>query len=44
MVLYVFAGKPIPIPQDVFEKIEALKRVYDMDYDFTVAHQFVEAK
>lgn len=44
MVLYAFAGKPIPITEDVLEKIETLKQVYNMDYDYTVAHQFVEDK
>ncbi|MFN2146314.1 MAG: hypothetical protein ACK2T7_13250 [Anaerolineales bacterium] len=42
MVLYAFAGKPIPITDDVFEKIETLKKVYNMNYDYRSAHQFIE--
>lgn len=42
MVLYAFAGKPIPITDDGFEKIETLKQVYNMDYDYHSAHQFIE--
>jgi hypothetical protein len=42
MVLYAFAGKPVPLTEDVLEKIQTLKQVYEMDYDYRSAHQFIE--
>ena len=41
IVLYAFAGES-PFSEEVLEKIEALKAVYGMDYDFTASHRMLE--
>jgi hypothetical protein len=43
IVLHSFEGKPSPFNDEMLQRIEALKRVYDMDYDSSAAHQFEEA-
>jgi len=42
IVLYAFEGKPAPLGQDTLERIDILKKVYDMDYDSSAAHNFEE--
>ncbi|MFN2153321.1 MAG: hypothetical protein ACK2T5_17090, partial [Anaerolineales bacterium] len=33
IVLHAFEGKPSPLNEDILERVEILKQVYDMDYD-----------
>jgi hypothetical protein len=40
LVLHAFDGNPSPFDQDTLARITALKKVYDMDYDSSAAHQF----
>jgi predicted DNA-binding ribbon-helix-helix protein len=42
IVLHAFDGNPSPLNADLLQRVEALKQVYDMDYDSSVAHQFEE--
>jgi len=42
IVLHAFEGKPSPLSEDILERVEALKQVYDMDYDSSAAHNFEE--
>jgi len=42
IVLYAMEGKAPPINQDTLQRIEALKQIYDMDYDSSAAHNFEE--
>jgi hypothetical protein len=42
IVLHAFDGNPSPFNEDLLQRIEALKQVYDMDYDSTAAHNFEE--
>jgi hypothetical protein len=42
LVLYAIEGKPPPLNEDLIQRIEALKQIYDMDYDSSAAHQFEE--
>jgi hypothetical protein len=41
IVLHAFEGKS-PFDQEALERIEALKKVYHMDYDATASHRFIE--
>ncbi len=41
IVLHAFEGKA-PFNDKVTERIKQLKRVYDMDYDASASHHFVE--
>ena len=41
-VLHALEGKAPPLGEDLLNKIETLKQVYDMDYDSSAAHQFEE--
>jgi hypothetical protein len=41
IVLHAFEGKS-PFDQETLERIAVLKQVYDMDYDASVSHHFVE--
>ena len=41
IVLHAFEGKS-PFDQETLERIEVLKQVYDMDYDASASHRFVE--
>jgi transcriptional regulator of met regulon len=42
IVLHAFDGKPSPFDQDLLQRIESLKQVYNMDYDSSAAHNFEE--
>lgn len=42
IVLHAFEGKPSPLNEDILERVEILKQVYDMDYDSRAAHNFEE--
>jgi hypothetical protein len=42
LVLHALEGKAPPLGADTLQRIEALKQVYDMDYDSSAAHQFEE--
>jgi len=42
LVLHAIEGKAPPLNEDVLQRIEALKQIYDMDYDSSAAHQFEE--
>ena len=42
LVLHAMEGKAPPLDTDTLQRIEALKQVYDMDYDSSAAHQFEE--
>lgn len=41
IVLHAFEGKS-PFDQETLRRIETLKQVYDMNYDASASHQFVE--
>jgi hypothetical protein len=41
IVLHAFEGKS-PFDQETLERIQALKQIYQMDYDATASHRFVE--
>ena len=42
IVLHAFEGKPSPFDEDLLQRIESLKQVYDLDYDSRAAHNFEE--
>ena len=42
IVLHALDGKPLPVNDDLMHKVQALKQVYNMDYDSSAAHQFEE--
>lgn len=42
LVLHALEGKSPPLNEDLLQKIETLKQVYNMDYDSSSAHQFEE--
>jgi hypothetical protein len=42
IVLHALEGKAPPINAATVQRIEALKQVYDMDYDSNAAHHFEE--
>ena len=42
IVLHAFEGKS-PFDQEGIRRIEALKQIYDMPYDASNSHRFVEA-
>jgi hypothetical protein len=42
IVLHAFDGKPSPFDEDLLQRIESLKQVYNMDYDSRAAHNFEE--
>ena len=42
IVLHAFDGNPAPFNEDLLQRIQALKQVYDMDYDASAAHNFEE--
>ena len=42
IVLHAFDGKPSPFDEDLLQRIESLKLVYNMDYDSRAAHNFEE--
>lgn len=44
LVLHALEGKAPPFNDDTLQRIEALKQIYDMDYDSSAAHQFEEIK
>ena len=41
IVLHAFEGKS-PFDEDTLQQIEVLKQVYNMDYDASASHHFVE--
>jgi hypothetical protein len=41
IVLHAFESKPV-FSEDILQRIEALKQVYDMDYDASASHRFTE--
>jgi hypothetical protein len=41
IVLHVFEGK-LPFSDDHLKKIQAIKKVYDLDLDATHSHQLIE--
>jgi len=41
IVLHAFEGKS-PFDEETLQQIEALKQVYNMDYDASASHHFVE--
>ena len=41
IVLHAFEGK-CAFDEHTLQRIEALKQIYDMDYDASVSHQFTE--
>ena len=41
IVLHAFESKPV-FSEDILQRIEALKQVYDMDYDASASHRFIE--
>ena len=41
-VLHAIDGKPSPLNEDILDRIEILKQVYNMDYDSNAAHNFEE--
>lgn len=41
IVLHAFEGKS-PFNQEIMQRIQALKQVYDMDYDTTASHRLIE--
>jgi hypothetical protein len=41
IVLYAFEGKS-PFDQDGLDRIRTLKEIYQMDYDASASHHFVE--
>jgi hypothetical protein len=42
LVLHSIEGKAPPFKEDTLQRIEALKQIYDMDYDSSTAHNFEE--
>ena len=42
LVLHAIEGKAPPFTDDTLQRIEALKQIYDMDYDSSAAHHFEE--
>ena len=42
IVLHALDGNPAPFNEDLLHRIQALKQVYDMDYDASAAHNFEE--
>ena len=41
IVLHAFEGK-CPFDEDLLQRIESLKQVYDIDFDATASHKFIE--
>ena len=41
IVLHAFEGK-VPFNEENLKRIETLKQVYNMDYDATASHNFIE--
>jgi hypothetical protein len=41
IVLHAFDGK-VPFNDEVLERIAALKKIYDMDYDWRASHRLIE--
>lgn len=41
IVLHAFEGRS-PFEADSLKKIESLKQIYEMDYDASASHQFIE--
>ena len=41
IVLHAFEGKA-PFNENTLQRIEALKQIYDMDYDVSASHNFIE--
>lgn len=42
IVLHALEGKAPPLNEDILQRIEALKQIYNMDYDSSAAHNFEE--
>lgn len=42
LLLYALESKAPPLDDNTLKRIQALKGVYDMDYDSSAAHQFEE--
>ncbi|MBI9045352.1 MAG: hypothetical protein JEZ06_12755 [Anaerolineaceae bacterium] len=42
IVLHAIEGKASPFSQEILQRIETLKQVYNMDYDVNAAHNFEE--
>ena len=42
IVLHAFDGKPSPLDDDILQRVQILKQVYNMDYDSSAAHNFEE--
>jgi hypothetical protein len=43
IVLHAFDGKPSPFNDDLQGRINTLKKVYNMDYDSSAAHQLEDS-
>ncbi len=41
IVLHAFEGKA-PFDENMLQRIQALKQIYDMDYDASASHNFTE--
>ena len=41
IVLYAFEGQS-PFDDESIKRVEALKKIYEMDYDTSAAHNFIE--
>jgi hypothetical protein len=42
IVLHAMEGKAPPLSDEVLQRIEVLKQIYNMDYDSSAAHNFEE--
>lgn len=42
IVLFALEGKAPPFEPETLARIDAIKKIYDMDYDSSAAHQFEE--
>ena len=42
IVLHALDGKPSPLDEELLQRVEVLKQVYNMDYDSSAAHNFEE--
>lgn len=42
IILHAFDGNPSPFDEELLQRVETLKQVYNMDYDSDSAHNFEE--
>ncbi len=42
IVLHALDGKPSPLDEELLQRVEILKQVYNMDYNSSAAHNFEE--